>query len=418
MYHLYSALFSGLLVIGLPYLLYRSLREKGYARSLSERFALADRALVAPKEPPIWIHAVSVGEVLAVATLLPSLKNAFPDTPVIVSVITVTGRQVAADKLVGVDAVFYCPFDLAFLVRRVVAKMRPRALVVMETELWPHLLREARRAGAVTMVANGRISDGSFPRYQAIAGVMKHYLEQVDLFCMQDELYAERIAALGAPAEKIKLTGSLKFDGLPQASSRDGRVFPEGRRILVCGSTLAGEEAALLSIFESLREDYPDLFLVIAPRHAPRFDEVYQLARGRGLRVARRSSPRVAAADTDVLILDTLGELASLYREADYVFVGGSLADKGGHNIIEPASEGKPVLFGPHMQNFADIARSFLEAEAVLQVEDAAALEAALRELIENPDKGRALGERARRVVEEKRGASERTTAALKELLA
>ena len=188
MYHLYSVLFSGLLVVGLPYLLYRSLREKGYASSFRERFGLTE--LVAPKEPSIWIHAVSVGEVLAVATLLPSLKKAFPDTPVVVSVITVTGRQVAADKLAGVDAVFYCPFDLAFLVRRVVAKMRPRALVVMETELWPHLLRESRRAGAVTMVANGRISDGSFPRYQAIAGVMKHYLEQVDLFCMQDELYA------------------------------------------------------------------------------------------------------------------------------------------------------------------------------------------------------------------------------------
>ena len=185
------------------------------------------------------------------------------------------------------------------------------------------------------------------------------------------------------------------------------------------GSTLADEEAALLSIFESLREDYPDLFLVIAPRHAPRFDEVYELARDRDLRVARRSTPlAMAARAADVLILDTLGELASLYREADYVFVGGSLADQGGHNIIEPASEGKPVLFGPHMQNFADIARAFLEAEAVVQVEDAAALEAALRKLIESPDKGRTLGERARRVVEEKRGASERTVTVLKELLA
>ena len=416
MYHLYSVLFSGLLVISLPYLLYRSLCEKGYARSLRERFGITE--LGAPKEPSIWIHAVSVGEVLAAATLLPSLKKAFPDTPVVVSVITVTGRQVAADKLAGVDVVFYCPFDLAFLVRRVVKKMRPRALVVMETELWPHLLREVRRAGAVAMVANGRISDGSFPRYQAIAGVMKHYLEQVDVFCMQDELYAERIAALGAPAGKIKLTGSLKFDGLPQASPYYGRVFPEGRRVLVGGSTLAGEEAALLSIFTSLRKDYPDLFLVIAPRHAPRFDEVYELARGRDVRVSRRSSPAAMPADTDVLILDTFGELASLYREADYVFVGGSLADQGGHNIIEPASDGKPVLFGPHMQNFADIARSFLEAEAVVQVEDAGALEAALRELIESPDKGRTLGERARRVVEEKRGASERTTAVLKELLA
>ena len=416
MYHLYSVLFSGLLVLGFPYLIYRSLREKGYARSLRERFGLTE--LAAPDGPSIWVHAVSVGEVLAVATLLPSLKKAFPDTPIVVSVITVTGRQVATDKLAGVDAVFYCPFDFAFLVRRVVARIRPLALVVMETELWPHLLRECRRAGAVTMIANGRISDGSFPRYEAIAGVMKHYLEQVDMFCMQDELYAERIAALGAPASKIKRTGSLKFDALPQAPSRDGRVVPDGRRILVGGSTSAGEEAALLSIFESLRKDYPDLFLVLAPRHAPRFDDVYELARGRDLRIARRSTPNAMPADPDVLILDTLGELASLYREADYVFVGGSLANQGGHNIIEPASEGKPVLFGPHMQNFADIARSFLEAEAVVQVEDAPALEAALRELIESPDRARILGERARRVVEEQRGASERTVNVLKELFA
>ena len=419
MYLLYSLLFGGLLLLGLPYLLFRSFRQRGYARSLVER----TRAPVFdPSDAPtIWIHAVSVGEVIAAATLLPALERAFPDARFVVSVITVTGRRIADDKLGGAATIFYCPFDLAFLVRRVVRAVRPRALVILETEIWPHLLRESKRAGATTMIAAGRISDGSFPRYRRIRRFMTRFLAEVDGFCMQTELYRERIEALGAPPERVRVTGNLKFDALAPSIADGKRVFPENRRVLIAGSTLDPEEEELLYVFESLSREAPDLFLVIAPRHPPRFDVVTELVRKRGHRFVRRSeSESESDADTgdaDIMILDTLGELASLYEQADYVFVGGSLADWGGHNIIEPASKRKPVVFGPHMRNFADVAKVFIEGHAAVQVQDRYELEAVVRDWIENPASAEELARNTTRVIEDNRGASERTVAVLEELL-
>ena len=410
--------------MGLPYLLYRSLRQPGYGRSLVERVRVPE--IEASDKPTIWLHAVSVGEVIAVATLLPALERAFPDARFVVSVITVTGRRVAEDKLNNAKfnnaklsnvAVFYCPFDLAFLVRRVVHKVRPRALVIIETEIWPHLLRESKRAGAKTMIAGGRISDRSFPRYRKVRGFMKRFLAEVDGFCMQSELDRDRIEALGASPERVRVSGNLKFDAIAPTLARGERVFPENRRVLVAGSTLDPEEEELLYVFESLSRDAPDLFLVIAPRHPPRFDMVAELVRARGHHVTRRSNPGADADNADVMILDTLGELASLYEQADYVFVGGSLADWGGHNIIEPASKGKPVVFGPYMRNFADVARRFVEGNACVQVQDRHELETVLRDWIENPGRARELSDNTTRVIADNRGASERTVAALKELL-
>ena len=410
--------------MGLPYLLYRSLRQPGYGRSLVERVRVPE--IEASDKPTIWLHAVSVGEVIAVATLLPALERAFPDARFVVSVITVTGHRVAEDKLNNAKfnnaklsnvAVFYCPFDLAFLVRRVVHKVRPRALVIIETEIWPHLLRESKRAGAKTMIAGGRISDRSFPRYRKVRGFMKRFLAEVDGFCMQSELDRDRIEALGASPERVRVSGNLKFDAIAPTLARGERVFPENRRVLVAGSTLDPEEEELLYVFESLSRDAPDLFLVIAPRHPPRFDMVAELVRARGHHVTRRSNPGADADNADVMILDTLGELASLYEQADYVFVGGSLADWGGHNIIEPASKGKPVVFGPYMRNFADVARRFVEGNACVQVQDRHELETVLRDWIENPGRARELSDNTTRVIADNRGASERTVAALKELL-
>ena len=410
--------------MGLPYLLYRSLRQPGYGRSLVERVRVPE--IEASDKPTIWLHAVSVGEVIAVATLLPALERAFPDARFVVSVITVTGRRVAEDKFNNAKlnnaklsnvAVFYCPFDLAFLVRRVVHKVRPRALVIIETEIWPHLLRESKRAGAKTMIAGGRISDRSFPRYRKVRGFMKRFLAEVDGFCMQSELDRDRIEALGASPERVRVSGNLKFDAIAPTLARGERVFPENRRVLVAGSTLDPEEEELLYVFESLSRDAPDLFLVIAPRHPPRFDMVAELVRARGHHVTRRSNPGADADNADVMILDTLGELASLYEQADYVFVGGSLADWGGHNIIEPASKGKPVVFGPHMRNFVDVARRFVEGNAAVQVQDRHELETVLRDWIENPGRARELSDNTTRVIADNRGASERTVAALKELL-
>ncbi len=297
------------------------------------------------------------------------------------------------------------------------ARVRPLALVVIETEIWPNLLREARRAGARTLLVNGRISDRSFPGYLRIRFFLRRYLREIDLFLMQSEVYARRIQEMGAPPAAIRVTGSLKFDAVPSgAGPRGARVTPEGRTVLVAGSTLDPEEQILLSVCERLSISSPDLFLVIAPRHLPRFDAVWELASARGLRVARRSR-KESVDDADVLLLDTLGELASIYAEADLAFVGGSLASWGGHNIIEPASCGTPVLFGPHMQNFADVARIFLDAGAAIQVRDEAELENVLRDLLASPERRAALGTKASEVVERNRGAAGRSVSALKELV-
>jgi 3-deoxy-D-manno-octulosonic-acid transferase len=415
MYLLYSFLYGCALLLSTPYFLYRSLREPGFGESLVER--LAGARVEASGGRSIWIHAVSVGEVVAAGILVPRLKEAFPGTRLVLSVTTPTGRRVAEERLSGVDQVLYCPLDLAFILRKMMGRLRPLALVVIETEIWPNLLREARRAGAVTLLVNGRISDRSFPGYLRIRIFLKRYLREIDRFLMQSETYAKRIEEMGASKDRVRVAGSLKFDAVPDgAAPISARLTPKGRPVLVAGSTLDPEERILFSVFERLRTEVPALFLVLAPRHAPRFDAVSELAVSSGLRVARRSRGDDAE-KADVLLLDTLGELASVYAEADYAFVGGSLAPWGGHNIIEPASWGKPVLFGPHMQNFADVARIFLEAGAAIQVEDEAQLESALRELLSSRERCEELSRKALAVVAENRGAAARTVAALKEIL-
>jgi 3-deoxy-D-manno-octulosonic-acid transferase len=415
MYLLYSVLYTGALLLSVPYFLYRSLREPGFGRSLVER--VRGPASSADGARTIWIHAVSVGEAITALTLVRRLGTALPDAKVVLSVTTPTGRKVAEERLGSRAAVFYCPFDLAVLVRRAMRRIRPAALVVIETEFWPHLFREARRAGAAVLLVNGRISDRSFPGYSRIRFFIERFLAPVDRFLMQNELYASRAAALGAKRETIRVVGSLKFDGVPEETVAIGRLTPPDRIILIGGSTLHPEEEILLRVFERMRGSVPALLLVLAPRHASRFEEVSELARARGLAVARRTRPESAPSRPDVLVLDTLGELASVYAEADYVFVGGSLASWGGHNIIEPASKGKPVLFGPHMQNFADIARLFLDAGAAIQVESEADLENALGALLARPERTRELSRNALRVVEENRGAVDRTVREIEELM-
>jgi 3-deoxy-D-manno-octulosonic-acid transferase len=418
MYLLYSLLYACALVLAIPYFLYRSLRERGFAASLRERLLGPKAAPVNPEGArSIWIHAVSVGEVIAAGILVPHLREAFPAARIALSVTTPTGRRVAEERLTGIDDLFYCPFDLPFMLRRAMARVRPMALVIIETEIWPNLLREARRAGASTLLVNGRISDRSFPGYRRIRFFLRRYLREVDRFLMQSETYARRIEEMGAPPSEVSVAGSLKFDAAPSGTRAAGsRVTPKGRPILVAGSTLDPEERILLSVFERLSASSPGLFLVIAPRHLPRFDVVFDLASRKGLKVARRSR-KESVDSADVLLLDTLGELASVYAEADVAFVGGSLASWGGHNIIEPASCGTPVLFGPHMQNFADVARIFLDAGAAVQVRDEAELESALRRLLASRDQREALGRKAAEVVERNRGAAGRSVSTLKELV-
>ncbi len=412
MYLLYSLVLTAGAILSLPYFLYRGVVTGKYWPSLKERLGFLPPSLNSERRSSIWVHAVSVGEVVATGALLPLIRESFPDTPVFVSVTTLTGKQVADRQLQDADGVFFCPFDWRFAVRRVVARIRPRALMVIETEIWPHMLKVCHEAGAATMLVNGRISDRSYGRYRLIRPFLRRYLKPVDAFCMQTPRYAERIVDLGADPSKVLVTGSLKFDAVVPAEgppSEAAQLIPPGRVVLVAGSTLAPEEEILLDTFESLRGEYPHLFLIIAPRHPERFDEVAKLAESRSFHVVRRTSLARADTDANVMVLDTLGELASIYRATDVVFIGGSLAKWGGHNLIEPAAEGKPVVFGPHMSNFQEIASSFLEADAAVQVSGQNELREELSRLLKDETWRCGVGARAREHVEANRGAGRKT---------
>jgi 3-deoxy-D-manno-octulosonic-acid transferase len=376
----------------------------------------------------IWIHAVSVGEVLTARPLISDLKRRYPELRMFLSTTTLAGQQLARRSVQDVDAVFYFPFDLAIFVRRTLDLVRPRLFIMMETEIWPNLLRECRARGVKTAVVNGRLSARSFPRYRMIRGFMRRVLDHVDRFLVQSEESARRFIDLGADPARVVVTGSLKFDSLElpsaalQSRSRERvlRYFrvPASRPVIVAGSTMKGEEPAVLRSFRRARASMPQALLVIAPRNPERFGEVEQLARSEGWKVARRSDlaidtePRV-----DVVILDTIGELATVYQIATVVFVGGSLVATGGHNVLEPAVFGKPIVFGPHMENFAEIADAFVTNGAGVQLATEQDLDEAVVSLMGDPVRRARLGAAARALVEANRGAKEKSAAVLADLL-
>ena len=339
-----------------------------------------------------------------------------------------TGQQIARNNLQYVDEVFYFPFDLAFIVNRTLRLVRPRLFIMMETEIWPNLLRACARAGVKTVLVNGRISSRSYPRYRLARPFFRRVLRHVDRFCMQSDESARRIIDIGADRERVIVTGSLKFDSLEAPGTPPGdrgrnrvlryfRIAPD-RPVVIAASTLKGEEDAVLEAFQRIRATMTNALLIIAPRKPERFDEVERLARRAGWNVARRSELRVDAEPRhDVVVLDTIGELAQLYQVATAVFVGGSLVDTGGHNILEPAVFGKPIVFGPHMQNFAEIARTFLDNGAAIQVRTGRELETVLLDLLGDPVRRASLGAAARALVEANRGARSKSLAAIAQLL-
>jgi 3-deoxy-D-manno-octulosonic-acid transferase len=412
MYLFYSFLLTLALLVGLPYFVYRGLRTGKYWPSLRERLGFLPASLNARGQQSIWIHAVSVGEVIATRPILPLLRERFADFPVFVSVTTLTGRQVAERQLRDADGVFFCPFDWAWIVKRAVRRIQPRLLLLVDTEIWPHLTRACHDSGAVVLLVNGRISDTSYPRYRRIRPFMRRFLKEIDCFCMQSPRYRERIIDLGAEPDRVEVVGSLKFDadvpgrGKPSVAAQ---LVPSDRPVIVVGSTLAPEEEILLEAFGELRKDHSELFLVLAPRHPDRFDEVAQLASSPGWKVVRRTALDAPPREADVMILDTIGELASVYGRADMVFVGGSLATWGGHNLVEPAIVGKPIVFGPHMSNFKEMARMFIEADAAIQVDNRERLTEALKELMRDPDRRTSLGKNASELVRSNRGAGQKT---------
>jgi 3-deoxy-D-manno-octulosonic-acid transferase len=428
MYLVYGFLILAFFVVVSPYFLYQAFRYHKYIGSLGQRLGYLPVSFNLDGDESIWIHAVSVGEVLTARAIIAELRERYPRLRVFLSTTTMTGQQVARERLQHVDGVFYFPFDLAWIVRRTLEIVRPRLFIMMETEIWPNLLRACRRRGVKSCLMNGRISSRSYPRYRLIRPFFGKVLANVDRFCVQDEESARRLVALGGDPKRITVTGSLKFDSLEEpglgthARARDRvlRFFrvSDRRAVLIAASTMRGEEEPVLRAFRRIRRHTPGALLIIAPRHPERFGEVEQLASATGLQVMRRSElPVDAEPRCDIVVLDTIGELARLYQVATVVFVGGSLVDTGGHNILEPAVFGKPIVFGPHMQNFAEIAHTFLANGAACQVRSEGELEDALISLLGDPVRRARLGAAARALVEANRGAKEKSLAVLADLL-
>jgi len=426
MYLTYSLLTLVVFIVVSPYFVYQAIRYKKYVGSLRERLGYLPISFNVDGEESLWIHAVSVGEALTARALAADLKARYPRLRLFLSTTTIAGQQVARRSLQHVDAVFYFPFDWAFIVRRTLSLVKPRVFIMMETEIWPNLLRVCRKRGVKTVVINGRISSRSYPRYRLIRPFFRRVLADVDRFCMQSEESARRLIDLGADPSRVSVTGSLKFDslGLPTASHgkprervlRFFRISPH-RTVIVAGSTFRGEEAAVLRAFARVKTTMPGALAVLAPRQPERFGEVERLARDAGFATTRRSElPIDAEPRADVVVLDSIGELAQLYQLATAVFVGGSLVDQGGHNILEPAIFGKPVVFGPSMQNFKEIADTFLANDAAVQVHSDRELEEALLVLVTDPVRRARLGAAARALVEANRGAKDKTLAVIADL--
>ena len=409
---LYSLLSASALVVAAPWLLWQAVRHGKYRDRWWERLGRLPPGLAADHRPTLWVHAVSVGEVLSAVPLVAAFRQRHPDWRLVVSTTTATGQAMAAQRLATVDGLFYFPLDFRWIVRRVLDHLRPSLIVIVETEIWPNLLMLAHARGTGLVLANARISDRSFPRYQRVRRWLAPVLAQFDVLCAQSEDTAARLRTLGAPADRVRVTGSLKFDvaAPPTRGVADITSHLAGRPVLLAASTLKGEDEILLDTFGRLRETMPDACLVLAPRHPERFEAVAALAATPGWRVVRRT--RVAhgqPAPFDVLVLDTIGELAALCESATVVFVGGSLVSAGGHNILEPARVGRPVVVGPSMSNFADITRLFLDAGALVQAPDAATAQVEIVALFADAPRRARLGEAAVRVLAQHRGAVDRT---------
>jgi len=445
MYWLYSLGLGLFFIGGLPVFAAQAVLRHKYRRSLGERLGR-----VAPwtgPVSPLWLHAVSVGEVMAATPLALELASRRPDLPLLVSTVTDTGRAVAEQRLAARQYVFF-PLDFGWAVRPTLDRLRPRAVLLTETEIWPNFIRACGMRRVPVVLINGRISSRSFPRYRRVRSLFARVLQGIGLFCMQTSQDAARILELGAPKDRVHVVGNLKFDLAMAGHPDEGLAvramlgLPNARPVLVAGSTHRGEEELVLEAFQAARRAAPDLVLLLAPRHLERLAEVEGLLAQAGLQWVRRSrlpapqgsrqaglpAPRSGAGQTGqagvlaeelppVILLDTMGELAKLYAAGTIVYVGGSLVSIGGHNILEAAAYARPVLFGPHMGNFAEMARLFLEQGAGLQVRNATELGEGIVRLLAEPAAAGRMGEAGRGIVDTHRGASRRTADLLETVL-
>jgi 3-deoxy-D-manno-octulosonic-acid transferase len=432
MYFLYRILTAiGMLLIG-PYYAWRGWRRGEPASTLTERFGgvpeeIAKRAKAAPGA--VWIHAVSVGEVLAAQPLVERLK-ASGGRSVFVSTTTETGRRLARERLQSADGIFYFPLDWVVPVRRALRAIHPAIVIIMETEIWPNFLREAGRAGIPVVFVNARISERSFGRFEQwkflVGEFYRRVLQDVELFLAQTPQDAERLREMGASEGRVEVIGNLKYDSDPPKITPFGMWFEEQIQrqerwpVLIAGSVVAEEEAAVMAAYDIVQRQWRRTLLVLAPRKPDRFGAAADIAAEGGWTVIRRSQVSIEAPldeNADVLVLDSIGELAGLYLFGDAVFVGGSLVPSGGHNILEPAWFSKPPVFGASMENFRDMANQFLAAKAGVQVTSGQQLGKVWVQLIEDNPLRQRMGKAARQLSERNRGATDRAIGRITALL-
>jgi len=428
-YFLYRVLQAFGLPILLLYFLYRGLKHPGYWRSIPQRLGFLPHPFRQTFPGAIWLHAVSVGEVLACVELAARLRREFPNNGIFVSTSTIAGWETADRKLGGtVTGVFFAPMDFAFAVRRVLRALQPSVVVVAETEIWPNLFREVKRTGAALMMVNGRISDRAFPRYQRFAWFFHSVLPAADSILAQTDTIRDRFLALGAPPDRTHTAGNLKYDFDPEPAPPDSPVLAyleraRSQQIWVAASTMPpadandlDEDDVVIRAFQELTDHHPNLLLLLAPRKPERFDIVAQKLRSAGVPFVRRGELGNSLPVPHVLLLDTIGELAGLFAVADVVFMGGTLARRGGHNILEPALFAKPVILGPHMENFRDIAEQFQAAGASIEIAAASELAATVARLLDSPEDAHRIGRAALACAQEKRGATERAAQEVRRL--
>ena len=422
MFVLYTLLLIGAGVASLPYLLWRCLRGATYLQDLPERFGGTSFSL-GELDGCLWFHAASVGEVQGLQPIIAALRDRFPARPVVLSTFTPAGKALAQKTVPQAGRVFLLPFDLPRVVGKMARRLRPSALIVQETELWPNLYRELGRLRVPVVLVNGRLSPRSFRRYVRLRPFMRRVLAHVSLILAQSDSSAQRFQRLGAPAHKVRVVGNTNIDrALSQAEQplppHPMEAMLAERRVLVAGSTHAGEETVLLSVYQRLRAQHPDLCLVLAPRHLERVETVARHVQACHLSAIRWSQyPKVSNVRPDVVILDTLGELVAFYRLCAVAFVGGSLAPIGGHNILEPVVFAKPLLFGPHMHHFPELADLLRSTDGAIQVRDATDLYTHAAYLLANPTEAAAMGQRALRTLGSNRGALQRTCEAVAAVL-
>ena len=420
MYFAYGILLGVWFVLTSPFWLWQRLRH-GKHQGVRERLGRVPERMRASRGNVIWVHAVSVGEVLTVTPVVEELRQRHPTFRVLVSTVTDTGQKLARQRFCK-ENVFYFPLDFAFAVRSYVEALRPSLVVVAETEFWPNFLRIAKGSGARIAVINARISDRSFPGYRRVRGLLRRVLANVDLFLAQTGEDRERLLAIGAAGERVRISGNLKFEltskaapalvGRLRSALNAGHAGP----LLVCGSTVETEEAIVVSAFQEVLRRYHDAVMVLAPRHPERLADVVKVLETSGVKFWRRSQWKDERLSSGIFLLDSIGELASIYGLADVAFVGGSLAPRGGHNILEPASAGVATLVGPHTENFRDIVNLF-RSEDVVRVVTKETLAATFLELLGNDAMRAQLGRRASEIFKANAGAKEKTVAALDELM-